>query len=474
MLKSMLYHNPMESLKFDIVVIGAGPGGEKAALEAVALGKRVAVIEKADHPGGASVISGTLPSKSLRETVQYIESISNKEISGFDISLNRDISIKQLMHRRKVVMEKRIDDIEQNYRISGVRYIQGEASFIDKNRLNVEVKSSGQSCEVVGDIIIIAVGTRPYHPPDVEFDHKYILDSDTILTLDEIPKDIAIYGGGVIGCEYASIFSKLGTRVYLIDPRGTLLDFIDHELSLTLAYFMQSSGVVLRLGEQYNKISVKNKKVSIHLNSGRTIHVSRLLYANGRQGTADKLKLESCDLEMNSRSQLDVNHNYQTRIPNIYAVGDIIGFPSLVCAANEEGRRAARHAVSGEEVDRVGGQMPVGIYTVPEIAAIGLTEKQLMKEKVNFEVGICQFKDLARGLIIGDKSGMLKLLFHCETHELLGVHILGSNATELIHIGQAVMKYKGKVEYFVEAVFNFPTLSSAYKVAARDGLSRLG
>ncbi|PCI23898.1 MAG: Si-specific NAD(P)(+) transhydrogenase [SAR324 cluster bacterium] len=463
----------MKSLQFDIVVIGAGPAGEKAALEAARLGASVAVIEKGGRPGGASVISGTLPSKSLWETVRYVDSISNKEISGFDINLNRKVSIKQLMHRSKVVMEKRVDDILRNYQQAGVHYIHGEAKFLDTKRLVVEAADTGQAVEVEAEKIIIAVGTRPYHPPDVGFDGKYVLDSDTILNLDEIPKDIAIYGGGVIGCEYASIFSKLGTRVYLIDPRGTLLDFIDHELSLSLAYFMQSEGVVLRLGEQYESIQLRNGKVQIKLNSGRMINASRLLYANGRQGTADLLDLEKCGLTMNSRNQLDVNHNYQTAVPNIYSVGDIIGFPSLVSVSNEEGRMAARHAIQGKEMTRVGGEMPTGIYTLPEIAGIGPTEKQLMEDKVCFEVGVCQFRDLARGLIMGEKGGMLKLLFHCETHELLGVHILGSGATELIHIGQAVMHFKGKIEYFLDAVFNFPTLSSAYKVAARDGLSRL-
>lgn len=463
----------MRQEHYDIAVIGSGPGGEKAAIEAAKLGAKTAIVERGVKPGGASVISGTLPSKSLRETAQYVESLHKKEISGFDIGLDHRISIEELMHRRHVVMSKRVDGIFNNYKKMNIDYIRGQAHFTSDKSLHVQSLDGGINMELVAEKTIIAVGTRPYHPPDIQFDGKHILDSDTVLNLKSIPKEMAIYGGGVIGSEYASIFSKLGVRVYLIDPRGTLLDFIDHELSLCLAYQLQSEGVILRMGEQYDKIEVVDGKVKIALNSGRNICVPVMLYANGRQGNADTLNLEACGLSMNKRNQLDVNSFYQTEVPHIYAVGDVIGFPSLVSVSNEEGRKAAQHAVNGESVNRVGGLFPYGIYTCPEIAYIGPTEKELMDEKVNFEAGVCQFKDLARGVIIGDHSGILKLLFHAETKKLLAVHILGTHASELIHIGQAVIDFGGSIDYFIDSVYNFPTLSSAYKVAARDGLSRL-
>ncbi|MBU3915881.1 Si-specific NAD(P)(+) transhydrogenase [bacterium] len=458
---------------YDVAVIGAGPAGEKAAHEAVALGAKVVIIEKGSRPGGASVITGTIPSKSLRETVKYVESLSRNNTSGVDICLNRKISIRELMHRKNTVIAQRVDDILLNYKEKGIDYIFGDAQFETANSIRVKTLETNELKIVKANKFIIAVGTTPYHPDDIEFDGKVILDSDTVLMLEDIPKSLAIIGGGVIGCEYASIFSRLGTRVYLIDPRGSLLDFIDHEISLALAKLMQSSGIVLRLGQQYEKVQVTNDEAQVHLSSGEIITSSALLFANGRQGTADRLNLRVCGLEINKRNQLDVNNNYQTKVPHIYAAGDVIGFPSLVSVSNEEGRMAARHAVKGEEVCRVGSDIPYGIYTLPEISMIGYTENQLIEKGIPYAVGVSKYKDLARGLILGDRDGMLKLLFHKESHLLLGIHIFGQSAAELIHIGQAVMRLNAKIEYFVETVFNFPTLSSAYKVAASDGLSTL-
>lgn len=458
---------------YDIAIIGSGPAGEKAALEAAELGARVVVIEKGMRPGGASVITGTIPSKSLRETVKYVESISHSELSGVDFQLGRKITIPELMHRKNSVVAERVDDILDTYKERGIDYVFGKARFKTPHKLSVDCTGSDQVVSIKAEKFIIAVGTNPYHPPDVQFDDRYILDSDTILGLDRIPESLAIIGGGVIGCEYASIFCRLGTQVFLIDMRGALLDFCDHDISEAVAYQMREDGIVLCLGCKYEKVEVVDDWVHVTLDSGDVIKASALLFANGRQGMADQLGLEVCGLEINSRNQLEVDQNYRTKVPHIYAIGDVIGFPSLVSVSNEEGRMAARSAVLGETTRRVGSDIPFGIYTIPEISMIGPTEKELIEQGIPYEVGLCRFKNLARGLIIGDRKGLVKLLFHRETRHLLAVHMFGQLASELIHVAQAVIHYNGKIDYFVEKVFNFPTLSSALKVAARNGVSKL-
>ncbi|MGH7142960.1 MAG: Si-specific NAD(P)(+) transhydrogenase [Planctomycetota bacterium] len=459
--------------QYDLCVIGAGPAGEKAALQAARHGASVAVIEKGKHPGGASVITGTIPSKSIRETVQYINSLYSQGLTGVEVHLNKKITIQELMYRKNIVEARRIEDIKRGYREAAIDYIQGEARFISPHELLVRQDGDEDTCHIHAKKIIIAVGTRPYRPADLPFDGKRVLDSDTILTMEHIPKSILIYGGGVIGCEYCSIFSKMGSRVHLIDPRGRLLDFLDHDISTALQYLMQESGVTLKLGEQYASVEVGEKLVHLHLKSGKKVGAEVMLFANGRTGNADLVDVEKAGLKMDSRNKLQVNDHYQTSVEHIYAVGDVIGFPSLASTSNEQGRLAADHAVTGRDVSGFGKVFPIGIYTIPEVAMIGKTEDELTAAGVPYEIGVCRYKELARGDIIGDHDGILKMIFHQDTRELLGVHILGPNATEIIHIGQAVMYYKGKLEYFCNEVFNFPTLSSAYKVAARDCLSRL-
>ena len=457
---------------YDVAVIGSGPAGEKAALEAASLKVRVVVIEKGYNPGGASVITGTIPSKSLRETVQDLNAIKQSELSGLDATYNKKITINELMHRKKAVVSNRVKYIFQKYHENKIDYLYGEGIFKDCNTLKI-ITNDGSTIEIRAKKFIIAVGTRPYHPPNVDFDGKYILDSDSILSLDYIPEEMAVFGGGVIGSEYAFIFAKLGTKGHLIDPRGKILDFIDDQISATLVNLMEKCGICLHLGCPFKTIKQSGDQVDITFKNDKTLSVPVLLYANGRQGLAENLNLESCGITLNSRSQLDVNHNYQTSVSHIYGAGDIIGFPSLVSVSNEEGRLAARHAVLNEEVSRIGADIPSAIYTIPEIANIGLSEKEIQKQGIPYETGICYFKDLARGYIIGEKDGLLKLIFHRESRELLAVHVLGKNAAELVHIGQVVINMKGKVDYFIDTVFNFPTLSSAYKVAAKDGLKKL-
>ncbi len=463
----------MSDTLYDIAIIGSGPSGEKAALEAASLGAKTVVIEKGIRPGGASVITGTIPSKSLRETVKHVELVSASEITGTGFKLDRTLTIPELMHHKNNVITDRVGDILETYKENNIDYIFGKARFKSSHELQIACTENENDMTVKAEKFIIAVGTNPYHPAEIQFDGTHILDSDTVLQLEKIPESLAIIGGGVIGCEYASIFCRLGTKVFLIDPSGTLLNFVDHDISEALAVQMRESGVELCLRCNYTEVKVVNDSVQILLDNGDTIETAALLFANGRQGMADELNLEVCGLEINKRNQLEVSGNYQTKVPHIYAVGDVIGFPSLVSVSNEEGRMAARSAVLGEATKRVGSDIPYGIYTIPEISMIGPTEKQLIEQKVPYGVGICRFKDLARGLIIGDRKGMLKLLFNKETHEMLAVHMFGKSASELVHIAQAVIHYRGKIDYFLDNVFNFPTLSSSYKVAAREGLMKI-
>ncbi|MDH5559893.1 MAG: Si-specific NAD(P)(+) transhydrogenase [Deltaproteobacteria bacterium] len=460
--------------QYDIVIIGSGPAGEKAAMEATRLGASVAVIEKEFQPGGASVISGTIPSKSIRETVQYVDLLTHDEISGLKAHLDNPISIKELMYRKNKVVEQRVEDIYSRYAKSGIDYINGVAEFIGPHKISVILCKTEEKITLTAKKTIIAVGTKPYHPDDVIFDGKLILDSDTILKLDFVPDEIAIYGGGVIGCEYASIFSKLGTKVTLIDPRERLLDFIDQEVSEYLTEKMRESNVELKLNQQYKTIRLVNDQVHILFGSGEKMITPCLFYANGRQGLADLLNLEAVGLKANKRSQLDVNQNYQTQIPHIYGVGDVIGFPSLVSVSNEEGRLAARNAVLGQDVYRISGVIPYGIYTIPEIATIGPTEYQLKEKGVDYVAGKSQFDELARAMIIGRKEGFLKILFDRDSKRLLATHIIGHLASELVHIAQAVIHYRGTVDFFAESVINFPSLSSAYKNATIEALEKIG
>ena len=456
--------------KYDVAVIGSGPAGEKAAIEASILGAKTVIIEKGSQPGGAGLITGTIPSKSLRETVKYVESLSQSSLSGIEVYHDKKLTVQELMFRKERVIKYRVNDIQETYEKKSIDFISGRAEFKSSNQLIIQNEKESSHVTVEADKIIIASGTRPYHPVNLNFDAKYILDSDTILQVEDIPDSMVVIGGGVIGCEYATIFSKMGTKVIIIDSNMMLLNFIDHDISNTLAGEMQKDGVQLKLGTAYEKVEVKDNQVVTTLASGEEIKTSALLCASGREGMTDGLNLNVCGLKANSRKQLEVNSNYQTSVPNIYAVGDVIGFPSLVSVSNEEGRMAAQHAVTGKEVSRIGGDIPYGIYTIPEISMTGYTEEQVKKEKIPYKVGICWFKNLARGLIIGSRKGMLKLIFHDKTDKLLGVHIFGQSATELIHVGQCVIAFDGSIDYFYKTVFNFPTLSAAYKVAARNAL----
>ncbi|OGH04698.1 MAG: NAD(P)(+) transhydrogenase [Candidatus Lambdaproteobacteria bacterium RIFOXYD1_FULL_56_27] len=461
----------MASTTYDVAVIGSGPAGEKAALEAARLGAKTLVIERLADPGGAGTLSGTIPSKSLRETVIFLERRTFDRYASVRSEPAPMLTVGELMDRKNRVIAARVAEILAGYRKAGVDFLQGRAHFLVPQLLGVESKAG--PTQVRAQKTIIAVGTSPYHPPGVDFSCPRILDSDRILELKELPQSLLVYGGGVIGCEYACIFARLGCLVTLVEPRGQVLNFLDSDLSLALVRAMSASGVQFRLGQDFESLKGQTDRVRLTLKTGEVLESQYLLYANGRQGNVQGLGLEQVGIEVNHRNQIEVNENYQTLIPHIYAVGDIIGMPSLVSISNEEGRMAARHSVTGQRGHKITGPYPCAVYTLPEVAMIGPTEEALKQSGKEYKVGIAHYQDLARGEILGVQEGLIKLLFEPSTGKLLAVHILGQQASELIHIGQAVMAFGGTVHYFVEEIFNFPSLSSGYKVAALNGLKAL-
>lgn len=460
--------------KYDVLIIGSGPGGEKAAIQASKLGKKVAVIERQPYIGGAGLHTGTLPSKTLRETALYLAGLKQRAVFGFQFTLARDVKLSELMHRKTEVTRRQMELVIDKFNRNGIEIIYGTASFAGVNVISVRDKS-GASEDYRGGFIFIATGSRPSRPDDVPFDKDHIYDSDTIIDLDRIPETLTILGGGVIGCEYACIFASLGVKVSLVEKKARLLAFADEEVVTSLMYWMRHSGVTLRLNEEVVDIKVEGAgRVATSLKSGKVIMSEKLLYTMGRVGNTDMLNLGAVGLKAGGRGLLEVNDCFQTAVPNIYAVGDVIGFPSLASTSMEQGRRAVCHAFQKEgRTCAFTAFMPFGVYTIPEISMVGETEESLTAKGTPYETGCAYFNEVARGQIIGDIHGMLKLIFHRNTRALLGVHIVGEKASELIHIGQAVVNFGGTVDYFKDAVFNYPTLSDAYKEASLNGLNKL-
>jgi NAD(P) transhydrogenase len=458
--------------EYDLLVIGSGPAGQKAAIAAAKLGKRVGIIERSFAVGGACLHQGTIPSKTLREAVTYLSGIPQRELYGSAYRVKERISIADLTYRTQRVIEREADVVRDQLLRNYVDIIPGTARFLDPHRLSVGDDRSHR--EVTADRIIVAVGTRPLRPADVAFDDERIIDSDGLLKLTGIPRTMIFVGAGIIGVEYATIFRTLGTRVTLIDGRRRPLCFLDDEIEDALYYRMRDVGIVLRFGETVTGVdTTPSGKVRVALQSGKTLTSDSLMFAAGRSGALESLNVAAAGLAADERGRLAVDEHYRTSVETIYAVGDIIGFPSLASTAMEQGRIAALHAVgNGNAV--LGKRLPYGIYTIPEISMIGPTEAELTEQGVPYETGVARFRELSRVQINGGSSGVLKLLFHRRTRALMAVHILGSSATELIHIGQAVLDHGGNVEYFRNAVFNYPTLAEAYKVAALDGLNKLG
>ncbi len=461
--------------EFDIIVIGSGPGGEKAAIQGAKLGKSVALVEREPFIGGAGIHTGTIPSKTLRETAVFLAGFRQRAVFGFQYTLKRDVTLGELMYRKSDVIRRQMEVTLDQLGRNNVEIIYGEGSFVDEHTVAVRPVLGGKAETLRGDIIVIATGTRPARPENVPFESEHIHDTDTILGLKGLPASLAIIGGGVIGCEYACIFAALGVKVTLVEKRPRVLRFADDEIATSLTYWMRHSGVTMEMEEEVSEIRVDERgRVATTLASGRLIVTDQLLYTMGRVGNTQALNLESIGLEAGPRGLLEVNSSFQTARPNIYAVGDVIGFPSLAATSREQGRRAVCHAYECEaSTCEMTGFMPFGIYTIPEISMVGATEEELKKERVPYETGRAYFEEVARGQITGDLHGMVKLLFNRDTHRLLGVHILGEKASELIHTGQAVMNYGGTIDYFKDTVFNYPTLSDAYKVAAMNGLNKL-
>jgi NAD(P) transhydrogenase len=462
--------------QFDCVVIGTGPAGQKAAIQASKLGKKVAIVERNNVLGGATVNTGTIPSKALREAVMHLTGVNKRGLFGQSYRVKRHITIADLISVSQQVVHHEMEIIRDHFDRNGIELIWGQASFDGPGTMRVE---RPEDFEVLGaDKFVLASGTRPARPGHVPFNDSSILCSDSLLKLESLPKSMIIVGGGVIGTEYACMMATLGVRVTLVEGRHEVLGFLDSEIAEAFQYQMRRAGITLRLGEKVEKIEQlppnngKGSLVQATLESGKNLRAQTLLYAVGRQGTTGTLKLDAAGLKADDRERLKVNSFYQTEVPHIYAVGDLIGFPALASTAMEQGRQAVCHAF-GAPTTSMPELFPLGIYALPEISMVGKTEKQLTAAGIPYEAGIAQYKEIARGQLLGDDIGMLKLLIHQENHQILGVHAIGSGATELIHIGQAVMAFNGTVEFFINNVFNFPTLAEAYKVAALNGLNKL-
>src|SRR5919112_1300549 len=457
---------------YDMIVIGSGPAGQRAAIQGSKLGKRVALVERREVIGGACINTGTIPSKSMREAVLHLSGYQYRELYGVNYRVKEHISIADLSFRVQHVVKTEIEVTEAQLAREGVEVVYGAASFLDPQ--TVQVRSArGQSDEYRAGVVVIATGTRPAESPTVPLNNRNIINSDQILSLERMPKTLIVVGGGVIGVEYASMFAALDVRVVLIEKQPRLLGFADQEIVEALGYHLRDNRVTLRTGEEVAAVEEQaDGDVVATLKSNKKISGDALLYAVGRQGNVDDLNLAAAGLEADARGRISVDENYQTKQPGIYAVGDVIGFPSLASVSMEQGRIAAGLAL-GTKVQTDPASYPYGIYTIPEISFVGKTEEQLTDEDVPYEVGVAYYREIARGQIRGDTTGRLKLIFHRETREILGVHIIGEGATELLHIGQAVMALKGTLDYFVETVFNYPTLAECYKQAAFNGINKL-
>jgi len=457
---------------YDLIVIGSGPAGEKGAAQAAYFGKRVALIEREAMPGGACVNTGTIPSKTLRESALHLSGFRQRGFTNAVEVTMKSITIDDFMFRKQLVLEKEWQRIEDNFRRHDIDRYQGRARFLSPTE--IAVTNGGEEKTLQGRFILIATGSSPYRPSTVPFDDDAVCDSDTILQIGRIPASLAVVGAGVIGCEYASIFAALGVEVHLIDARSSLLPHMDREIVRILLGEMQTRlGVILHLACEVQNVEKSGGKVSLALRNGQCVVVDTVLHAAGRSSNVGDLNLEAVGVKTGNRGLVLVNEHYQTNVPNIYAAGDVIGFPALASTSMEQARVAMVHAFDLKYKTKVASLLPYGIYTIPELSTVGMTEDECKSKGVAYEVGRAYFRNNARGLIIGDSKGLIKLIFNPDTLKLLGVHIVGENASELLHIGMMVMQYDGTINAFIESVFNFPTLSDAYKYAAYDGLGNV-
>ncbi len=466
-----LYSEDDGKYDYDLLVIGSGPSGQKAAVQGAKLKKRVAVVEAANVVGGVWSNSGTIPSKSFREAVMYLSGFRERSIYGSAYRVKSRITMSDLTFRIESIIRHENQVIEDQLSRNRIEIIRGRASFITPHQVLIESDNGVQTKKA--KFVIVAVGTRPHHPPGFEVDGEKVLDSDDVLTMKELPRSLTVVGGGIIGVEYASMFAVLGVKVTLIEARKELLSFVDREIVESLQYHLRNLGIVLRLGEEVSNVARRSDgQVETSLKSGKKVVSESVLVSAGRQGATENLNLQLVGIKPDKYGRITVNAKYQTEVPNIYAVGDVVGFPSLASTGMRQGRLAACHAF-GVPDDSQDVPLPYGIYTIPEISLVGETEDTLTQQQVPYETGVARYKEIARGHLIGDELGMLKILFHRETHQLLGVHIIGEGATEIVHLGQAVLYLKGGLEYLMASVFNNPTLTECYKVAALDGLNKI-
>jgi NAD(P) transhydrogenase len=457
---------------YDLLVIGSGPSGQRAAVSAVKKGKRVALVEMRNVVGGVCINTGTIPSKTMREAVLHLSGYNYRSIYGMNYRVKEKITMSDLAFRVQHVIKTEVDVTEAQLSRNGVDVITGIASFEDDHHVRVTGVNGANVHEA--ERIVIAVGTKPANTSKVPLNGRTIINSDQIMDLQALPKTLIVVGGGVIGVEYTCMFSALGVRVTLVEKRPKLLEFADQEIVEALSYHLRDSRVTMRLHEEVESVEEQTDgTVVANLESKKRISGDALLYAVGRQGNIDELNLAAAGVEADSRGRIPVDKDFRTRVPHIFAVGDVIGFPSLASVSMEQGRIAVERAFGEDAVQSNPSFYPYGIYTIPEISFIGKTEEQLTEEDVPYEVGVAYYREIARGQIRGDTTGRLKLIFHRETRQILGVHIIGEGAAELVHIGQAVMTLNGTVDYFINTVFNYPTLAECYKAAAFNGVNRL-
>ena len=462
----------MSAVKYDLIVIGSGPSGQRAAVAAAKLNKRVAVVEARSVVGGVCINTGTIPSKTMREAVLHLSGYNYRNVYGVNYRVKEKITMADLAFRVQAVIKTEVDVTEAQLSRNGVDVVHGVARFNDAHHVHVEGPLTETTLEA--EHIIIAVGTKPAVSPKVPINGRTIINSDQILGLQELPRTLIVVGGGVIGVEYTCMFAVLGVRTTLIEKRTRLLDFADQEIIEALSYHLRDARVTMRLGEEVDAVEEPSQgTVVANLMSNKKVSGDALLYAVGRQGNIDDLNLEAAGIQADSRGRIPVDEHYQTNVPNVYAVGDVVGFPSLASVSMEQGRIAALRVFGDHATQSNPSFYPYGIYSIPEISFIGKTEEQLTDEDVPYEVGMAYYREVARGQIRGDTTGRLKLIFHRDTRKVLGVHIIGEGASELVHIGQAVMALDGTVDYFIDAVFNYPTLAECYKVAAFNGIGRL-
>jgi NAD(P) transhydrogenase len=455
---------------FDLLVLGSGPAGQKAAIQAAKLGRRAVVVERT-QVGGVSVNSGTIPSKTLREAVMYLTGLSQRALYGESYRVKEVITMEDLALRTRKVIDTEIDVVRAQLARNHVELVSGTARFEDPHTVLVERDGLVQN-RLTGDVVVIAVGTKPFHPPAVDFDERTILDSDGLMLLERVPGSVVVVGAGVIGIEYASMFAALGAKVTVVEKRDRLLDFCDSQITEGLQYHLRDLGVIFRFGETVTAVERHQAGTITHLESGKQVAADVVLYAAGRQGATEGLGLENAGLEADGRGRIHVDEHFRTSVDHVYAAGDVIGWPSLAATSMEQGRLAAAHAFD-DDSHTLSALLPIGIYTIPEISYVGKTEEELTEAAIPYEVGISRYRELARGQILGDSYGLLKLIVSLADRTLLGVHVLGTGATELVHIGQMVMCTGGTVDYIVDTVFNYPTLAESYKVAALDATNKL-